>query len=140
MSWILIPLPISTRTFRFLLFCLSVFFVALGFGSFSGDEFSDGLILVGAGGIAFLVSVVYLSRWYENTDYGLRIIELILIVAVAGGILGMVLYGLRGAIGGAILVGLVAEVVGFFCSLYLHVRDEREAREFDRETEKYSAR
>jgi hypothetical protein len=102
--------------------------MAISYGFFSNGQSLDGFILLCAGGAALLAGVVYLTGWYENIDYGLTIIGSILGTAVAGGILGCIMYSVKGAVGGAILVGFVAEVVGVFCAFYLYHRDTKEAR------------
>ena len=102
--------------------------MALCYGSFSNGQPFDGLVLLCAGGIVLLIGVIYAADWYENIDYGLRIIELIFGVALVGGILGFIMYGPKESIGGALLVGFAAEVAGVFCVFYLYYRDKRETQ------------
>jgi branched-subunit amino acid ABC-type transport system permease component len=103
----------------------------------SNGQTFEGLVFLAGGGMALLAAIVYLGGWYENIDYGLRIIQAIFVVAVIGGISGYLLYGLREAIGGAILVGFVMEVGGILLAIYLYYRDVRDWREYETEMRKH---
>jgi branched-subunit amino acid ABC-type transport system permease component len=119
------------------LFLDGIFLTALGCLFISNGQTYEGFVLLAGGGMALLAAIVYLGGWYENIDYGLRIIQAIFVVAVVGGISGYLLYGLREAIGGAILVGFVMEVGGILLAIYLYYRDERDWREYEIEMRKH---
>jgi uncharacterized membrane protein YsdA (DUF1294 family) len=121
-----IPSPVSKIWARVSLAVSGIFLMGLSYGSLSNGQPFDGLVLLCAGGIVLLIGVIYAADWYENIDYGLRIIESIFGAALVGGILGLVIYGPKESIGGALLVGFAAEIAGVFCAFYLYYRDKRE--------------
>lgn len=121
-----IPSSISKIVRRVSLSFFGFFLMALGYGSFSNKQPFDGLVLLCAGGIVLLMGLIYTAEWYENIDYGLRIIESIFVATLVAGILSFFTYGPKESVVAVLLMGFAAEVAGAFCALYLHYRDNRE--------------
>jgi hypothetical protein len=97
--------------------------MAMGYGSFSGGQQFDGLVLLCIGGIVLLIATVYAADWFENVDHGLGIITSILCAAAVGGIVGFAVYGPKELLVGALLVGFAAEIAGVLCAVYFNYRE-----------------
>jgi len=97
----------------------------LGYYQFSYSQF-EGLVFLSMGGLLFLIGVVYLSEWFENLTYSMRIIQAIFFAALVAGVLGFFIYGPEESIAAALFVGFAAEVAGTFCALGFYIKEHRE--------------
>ena len=119
-----IPLPVSKLWVRASMSAFGILLMALSYGSFSGGQPLDALILLCGGGIVLLSASVYLSDWYLDIENGMRIIVATFFAALLAGFVTFAVYGPKESIVGALMVGFVGEIAGAFCAVYLHHRDK----------------
>jgi hypothetical protein len=133
----LIPIPIAIARAR--LVAIFTIFLCLVFGGalYREEQYFAGIVLFGIAGILLLGVVVYSAQWFQNLDQSLRIFQLMLGLSIVGGVAGLVLYGMEGAVFGWTYTLLCAELVGAVCALFFRYRDEKEMREYETEMRKY---
>jgi len=119
-----IPLPVSKLWVRASMSAFGILLMALSYGSFSGGQPFDALILMCGGGIVLLSASVYLSDWYLDIENGMRIIVAILFAALLAGFVTLAAYGPNESIAGALMVGFVGEIAGALCAVYFYHRDK----------------
>ena len=132
-----VPFPIPHRFSRpFAMFAVFLFLVIGGELYKEGESFA-GLVLFGMAGIIVLGIIVYSMEWFQNLDQSLRIFQLIFVISIVGGVAGLFLYGMEGAVFGWTYTFLFAQLAGAVCAIFLRYRDEKETREYEREMRKY---
>jgi MFS family permease len=131
------PFQIPPRVARPLAIFVIILILVFGIELYRTGEYFAGLVLFGMAGILVLGVVVYSMEWFQNLDQSLRIFQIILITSVIGGVVGLFLYGMGGAVFGWTYTFLCAQLAGAVCALFLRYRDEREEREYETEMRKY---
>jgi uncharacterized membrane protein len=131
------PFPVSQRLARPLAIFAIILILVFGLKLYTTGEPFAGLVLFGMAGILVLGIIVYSMEWFQNLDQSLRIFQIIIVMSVIGGVAGLLLYGMEGAMFGWTYTFLCAQLAGAISALFLRHRDEREEREYETEMRKY---
>ena len=131
------PFPVSRRFSRPFAIFVIIFIVVFGIELYRTGEYFAGLVLFGMAGILVLGVIAYSMEWFQNLDQSLRIFQLVIVMSVIGGVAGLLLYGMEGAVFGWTYTFLCAQLAGAVSALFLRYRDEREEREYETEMRKY---